>query len=669
MFSDFFLGMQQDLKLFLLPPVICAVFRLIFILVYRPKKTPRGEWKKWLTCFQYGFWWGMDVNAYVFLVPLLLVSVPAAFLPSYFAVGDMVRMGLLLVYAAALYTAFIAKMIFYAHFHDTFNQTVWLGRNADKRNFADIFFHQNHGAWLLLGYLPYLALCGAAGHALLALPPIPYPVLTEGMGQYAVNTLVFIGAVLFFYWLRYGGTLRHRLKPEWDEVPVIVKEDVFLGKATIDDLIALKMVRKRPSNEVLRHSDEESKAILQAVFPVGGGECAPLDAFRRTAQGAGITLPQHIFFLLAESYGQVHFDAPYAGLNLMEAGVKFRAHPHTVSINNFLSSGMISQPALVSLLLGVYDGDMELNEDVRFWNGTLPTSLPLQLRALGYRTSFWYGGGLNWGSLAHFVPALGFDEAYGGLDICPADAPRTWLGIYDHFFLEEAARRICAEESGQPLFHFLYTTSNHGPYLLPLEEYGFDAERLMGSAANALKKGSLKYRGLGCAWYADQALCRFIAQMQETFPDSLFIVTGDHMGGEIPLIEGVTQRQELLLRERMLTAFSMHHPQLTQETFAGNTIGGHMNILPTLFELIAPKGFSYYAIERPLTEPIDHVVTPYAWLTREEIGCYRDRAAQDLTVTAGDLPRRLNTERFLEERDAYCELTAYYARHPELLMK
>lgn len=35
MFSDFFLGMQQDLKIFLLPPVICAVFRLIFILVDR----------------------------------------------------------------------------------------------------------------------------------------------------------------------------------------------------------------------------------------------------------------------------------------------------------------------------------------------------------------------------------------------------------------------------------------------------------------------------------------------------------------------------------------------------------------------------------------------------------------------------------------------------------
>lgn len=668
MFSDFFLGMQQDLKIFLLPPLICAVFRLIFILVYRPKKSPCGAWGKWISCFRYGFWWGMDFNAYAFLIPLVFVSVPAAFLPAYFAVGDAVRLSLLLIYAVVLYTAFIGKMIFYAHFHDTFNQTLWLGKNADKRNFADIFFHQNHGVWLLLGYLPYLALCYAAGNALLSLPSVSYPTLTEGAGQYALNTLVFIAAIVLFYWLRYGGTLRHRLKPEWDEVPAAVKEDAILGKAAIDDLIALKMVWKRPVRECLNHTDAESRAIMTAIMPTSFAG-APLEVFRRTAQGARITPPRHIFFLLAESYGQVFFDEPYAALNLMEAGARFRAEKHTVSINNFLSGGMISQPSIVSLLLGIYDADMELNENVLFWDHTLPTALPRQLKELGYRTSFWYGGGLNWGSLVHFVPALGFDAAHGGMDICGEDAPRTWLGVYDHIFLDEAARRIRTEGDDTPSFHFLYTTSNHGPYRIPFEECGFDAARLNPQMGAALRKNSLKYRGLGCAWYADWALCRFITQMREAFPDSLFIVTGDHMGGEAPLIRGVAAREEMLLRERILTSFSMHHAELTEAHLAHNVIGGHLNILPTLIELIAPQGFPYYAVEKPLTEPIDCVVTPYAWLTREEIGYYRERAVQELAVTAGQLPWHFDTERFTAERDAYCELTAYYVRHPELLMK
>ena len=522
--------------------------------------------------------------------------------------------------------------------------------------------------WLLLGYLPYLALCYAAGNALLSLPSVSYPTMTEGAGQYALNTLVFIAAIVLFYWLRYGGTLRHRLKPEWDEVPAAVKEDAILGKAAIDDLIALKMVWKRPVRECLNHTDAESRAIMTAIMPTSFAG-APLEVFRRTAQGARITPPRHIFFLLAESYGQVFFDEPYAALNLMEAGSRFRAEKHTVSINNFLSGGMISQPSIVSLLLGIYDADMELNENVLFWDHTLPTALPRQLKELGYRTSFWYGGGLNWGSLVHFVPALGFDAAHGGMDICGEDAPRTWLGVYDHIFLDEAARRIRTEGDDTPSFHFLYTTSNHGPYRIPFEECGFDAARLNPQMGAALRKNSLKYRGLGCAWYADWALCRFITQMREAFPDSLFIVTGDHMGGEAPLIRGVAAREEMLLRERILTSFSMHHAELTEAHLAHNVIGGHLNILPTLIELIAPQGFPYYAVEKPLTEPIDCVVTPYAWLTREEIGYYRERAVQELAVTAGQLPWHFDTERFTAERDAYCELTAYYVRHPELLMK
>ena len=668
MFSDFFLGMQQDLKIFLLPPVICAVFRLIFILVYRPKKSPVGEWRKWITCFRYGFWWGMDFNAYAFLIPLVLVSLPGAFLPAYFAVGDTVRVVLFLVYAAALYTAFIGKMIFYAHFHDTFNQTLWLGKHADKKNFADIFFHQNHGAWLLLGYLPYLALCTFAAHAVLGLPSFAYPVLTDGAGQYAVNALVFIASIVLFYWLRYGGTLRHRLKPEWDEVPAFVKEDFVLGKASIDDLIALEMAWKRPMHDALKHSDEESRMRIRCILPAGAALCErPVEAFARTAEGARIPKPQHIFFLVGESYTQALFDAPYAGLNLMAAGACFRAEPHTVCIDNFLSGGRTSRPSIVSMLLGLYDAEMELNENQAFWRGTLPTSLPLQLRALGYRNSYWYGGALNKGYFSKFLPSLGFDACYSAEIFCGADAPRTWIGVHDHVFLEEASRRIRAEKTDQPSFHFLYTTSNHGPYLLPLKEYGFDPAHILpkgrGERASAIKK-----RGLACAAYADAVLCRFIAEMRESFPDSFFIVTGDHAGGVLPLGDGIMERSEAHLREQLLTSFSMHHPQLTAEHLVHNEIGGHMNILPTLIELIAPKGFSYYAVDKPLTERIERVVTPYAWLTHEEIGRYQDCKAQELKVTAGALPWRVDTERFTEERDAYCELTAYYVRHPELLV-
>ena len=116
--------MQQDIKLFLVFPILCAIFRAIFIKVYSPYPSLKGRWKVVWHCFRYGFWWGMDFNAYVFLLPLVLVSIPGLFITSYHALENDILLYAGLVYALVLYAAFVGKMIFYNHFHDTYNQIV-----------------------------------------------------------------------------------------------------------------------------------------------------------------------------------------------------------------------------------------------------------------------------------------------------------------------------------------------------------------------------------------------------------------------------------------------------------------------------------------------------------------------------------------------------------------
>lgn len=670
MFSMFFAGVQQDFKLAVLPPILCALFRLAFILIYRDKKTPSKEWRKWLTCFRYGFWWGMDFNAYVFLYSMVLVSIPGAFFASYYMMGDTVRQVGLLVYAVVLYTAFIGRLIFYYHFHDIYNHLLLLGRHADKKNFADIFFNQNHGIWVLLSYIPYIGLCYLASSWLLALPSAPYPAFDTVGGQYAFNTIFFLAAVAVFYWFRYGGTFRHRRKPEWDEVPAVVKDDVFMGKAVIDDLIILEKLWHQKLHPSLQHSDEEALEIMKPILPPAKGPMQDADLlrrFERRAQGARIRKPSHIFFLLLESHAQCLFDPIYDKLNLMEGSKSFRKDIHTISMDNFLPGGMISQPSIVSLMSGIFDTNMELNENQEFWKGTLRTSMPCQLHKLGYRTSFWYGGALTWSSLDHYVPSVGFDRSFGGPDICGKDAPKTWLGVHDHIFLNEVARRIEQEDSEEPEFHFIYTTSNHGPYLLPFEQYGFNIDEVMPEMPEALRRDTKNWRRMASAWYADQSAMKFIHKMKELYPDSLFVVTGDHAAPVLPLEFDIVPRHEPNLREHYLTSFAMYHPELKRDMFSQNTIGCHMNILPTLLELIAPKDFCYYAIQPSLFEPINHVVTPYCWLTPDTIGSYGEHVEQELAVSEDPLPIQHNQDRFVEEQRAWCELTGWFVRHPEVL--
>lgn len=662
MFSIFFMSTQQDWKLMIIAPLVCAIFRLAFIYVYAPNKAFSSCKKKWIECFRYGFWWGMDYNAYVFLISWILISIPSAFFPAYCAISDSLRVGAITLYCLVLYVAFMGKMIFYYHFQDIYNPTMRLGKNADKKNFLDIFFNQNYGAFILLGIIPYTAAIIGMAHAILATPIMMYPAFSNGFTQYGFNTIFCIAMILFFYYFRYGGHISHRKKPEWDTVPDIVKKDMFFAKACIDDLIAIEMVYKTPVQTILSHDDKKSIAIISTHFDFTGNN--PIwDSFARTASGPKIEPPKHIFLIVGESYTQAPFDKTFAALHLVDRGKQFRNNSHTMSIQNFLPAGMVSQPAITSLLAGIFDDNLEINEKRPFWESQTITSLPRQLKRLGYRTALWYGGSLSWASLGLFGKAMGFDAVYGGPDICPPNSPSTWLGVYDHIFLNSTYENILDMDDGKPIFHFVYTTSNHGPYTIPFQSYGFDPSPITAELPEDMKHDKTLLADLGTYWYTDQALSIFVEKIQKQFPTSLIMVTGDHSRKIIPFRSSLYPNMESSIREKYCTSFAMYHPDFSKDLFSQLQIGGHMNIMPTIIESVAPKGFTYYSMVPSFYESISHVVTPYHWMDTTTIGYYSDSISQSLHCRDAKVCR--DDVQFADERDAYCEVTGWIVRHAD----
>lgn len=668
MFIHFFSLVQQDIKLWIFFPVLCAVFRAVFIIVHKPYPSFTGKGKALRECFRFGFWWGMDLNAYVFVISLVVATLPGLVIPWWSQHGNIIRMILGLVYALVLYGAFVGKMIFYTQFHDIFNNIVFLGEKAEKNNLIDVFFNQYHGARKLVLMLPYLAIIAAALQAVLSIPVVPYPTIT-GVAYYAVNTVIVLALVASFYFFRYGGTFMHDNKPEWDTIPAVVKEDPFLSKATVDDLIALKMLRRHPMNETMQKSPKENLYIVKPFIEANGGSIdsfeQALKAFRHDAKGPKIKRPSHIFLIVGESYSQPYFDPDFADLHIADEGKKFMADAHTASIHTALSAGIISRPSIVSLMLGIFDAGLELNEREAFWQGTMPTSLPLQLRRLGYETNYWYGGSLSNGNFSYFAPACGFDHVYSAIDICDSDAPRSWVGVYDHIFLNKTAEIITQRTSDVPQFHFIYTTSNHGPYKMPLHELGFDGEKIMKVGQDVLNEKIIP-KVLGTFWYSDRAINQFIQTMKKFYPDSLFIVTGDHGFQCSELQHTSFMKREYTFRELHSPVLMFHHPELDKKSLAGNYIGGHMNILPTIFELIAPAGFTYYSLFHSLTTPISQCVTPYHWVNKECIGACHEDYYQLLTAQSG-----ADVLQGGAPYDDICEaeksLTAYLLQHPGLL--
>jgi len=286
---------------------------------------------------------------------------------------------------------------------------------------------------------------------------------------------------------------------------------------------------------------------------------------------------------------------------------------------------------------------------------------------LGYKTKLWYGGNISWASLGLFAPSMGFDECIGGPDICGEDAPATWLGVYDHLFLDEVKKRILAADD-EPTMHFIYTTSNHSPSTIPIERYGWDADTIFGNIPKEVRDNKSKVASLGTYWYAEQALFRFVDDMKEHFEDSLIIVTGDHSCG---IADSLLSYRKQTIRESFCTYFAMYHKDIDANWINKNSIGDHMQIMPTIFELIAPKDFEYYSLMPSLFEPQEHIVTPYHWMTQSEIGFYGNYTAQDINWRDSkqqDAPiTHIERHDFEEIKQAYVELTAWVVRHPEIL--
>lgn len=667
MFLQFFASVQQDFKLFIFFPILCAVFRAIFIEVHKPYPSLAGKGKALWPCFRFGFWWGMDINAYLFPIGIVLITLPGLFLSVWADWGDGFRLAIGLVYAAVLYIAFAAKMIFYAQFHDIFNNIIFLGKKAEKHNLVDIFFHQYHGLRVLALAVVYLVVIALVLHAWLATPTVPYPPFT-GVAYYVFNTVFVLFCIALFYYCRYGGTFLHDNKPEWDTIPAVVKEDPFLAKATVDDLIALKILRKHPMNETMQKSDTENLENVRPFIEKRGSTVPPFEnafaAFRHEAQGTKMAKPSHIFLIVGESYSQQYLEPYFADLHIADEGKKLLHDEHTAFIPTALGAGIISRPSICSLMTGIFDAGLELNEREAFWQGTVPTSLPVQLKKLGYETNYWYGGSLANGNFGHFAPGCGFDHAYGGTDICDPKAPRSWVGVYDHIFLNKIEEMVGEKEA--PLqFHFIYTTSNHGPYKLPLHDLGFDGDKIMKVQDDVLKETIIP-KVLGAYWYSDKAINQFILDMREKYPDSLFILTGDHGAYCSELAHTSFMDREYTFRELHCPVLLFNHPDLNKHSLVDNAIGGHMNILPTLFELIAPKGFTYYSLFESLTKPVDYCVTPYHWLNQDYIGECTKAYYQKINAVDGNDMLQGPTP-YQADCEAEMSLTAYLLQHPEYL--
>lgn len=180
--------------------------------------------------------------------------------------------------------------------------------------------------------------------------------------------------------------------------------------------------------------------------------------------------------------------------------------------NNFYSNASRSDKGIVSILSG-YPGQ-PTTSIIKYPDKTL--SLPSLFKSfndIGYETSFYYGGDIDFANMRSYFINSGAQHIIS-LDNFDSDLNDSKWGVHDEHLFEYFFNDLMNNK--QPYFKTLFTLSSHDPFEVPMNPVFDGNDR------------ATKY--LNSIYYTDSCLGMFFNKVKETeiWNNSLFILVADH---------------------------------------------------------------------------------------------------------------------------------------------
>ena len=594
--AAFYDAVQRDIKLFAFILLTLCVYRAYFMFYMAGYLSPSAGADDVLLALLTGLRLSLKTAGAVTLPAFVLCSLPLLALPRLAPVLRRLRFcwGGLAAFAFAV--LFQARFPFYRQFQTSFNMQVAAGLNDDAAVLAEMMLREYGLLWRLCIALLLTAVSLYVLRSLLLVRrTYALPALRSGV-QRAVFSLglLFLFAAAFVF-VRFGGSFTYAGGVNWENAGVT--SDAFLNECILDDGQALYRVRsmykRLKSGDIVGVDKEHVRAL--AVEAAGHAELSAdtlTPYLTRTAQGARIPKPRHIFIVLGETYAQWPMLETYAALHAADGIKGLIREPNAYYSRRFMPNGDFTSIAITGLVTGLSEVNQHVNYVARSLREAYPTAMAPQFKRLGYAVDFWYGGVPSWEGMDRFSIAQGFDHFYGYPD-CHAEKVNAW-GTSDEQLFSALFQHLADEP---PTVHLIMTVSNHPPYNIDVAAEGFDLARARAETAqlpNVDDPDQLALE-LGHYWYMDKIVTQFVHETMKKYPDSLFVITGDHAVRMNP-------SRTPTMYEYQSVPFVLYGQGVTSAVLAPDVVGGHTNIVPTLIELIAPAGFSYVSIAPSLTE-------------------------------------------------------------------
>ena len=286
--------------------------------------------------------------------------------------------------------------------------------------------------------------------------------------------------------------------------------------------------------------------------------------------------PDQIFLVVMESYDSWTLKDDYKDLGISNSLKQIENKG--VSFKNFLPSANSTMNSLGTIISGVPYCGINISKigALRLFK----TSIFTHFKKLGYETNIFFTTYSSWQNLGNFSKGQGVDNVFDGTS---SNSPKGIWGINDKSLFDNVLEKI---DSKKKSLNIILTISYHPPFEEDVFRKGFSLN--LSDSKIKYDEKTLSAKVLGHHWLADKFVGSFVSRAEKKYKNSLFAFTGDHFSRRFI-------NSSPSLKERSSVPFIIYGSFLEHVPNKYFNPGSHIDISPTLIELIAPKKFIYHS--------------------------------------------------------------------------
>lgn len=541
-------------------------FRITFIFSHRLDLTDKLPVSEFIKTLFMGFRFDVTVISYFLFIPFLaLYILPVLNKEKYISSIRFVFQQFFLITSTIIC---VINLNFYKEFKDQFNHFIVLGFFDDKKAVFQSILHD---------FNPIINIIATIITIIFFIKIFKFYEDKNEISSILNNikhkrSNLFLRIIFFFLFIA-------SIRGSFTEYPArrfysSVSSDDFLNKTIINPLRALNYAisdynelnefgEKNPFGEVPNKFKQNYKTFEKVLKK----EVEYNDTERQ---------PDQIFLVVMESYDSWTLKDDYKDLGISNSLKQIENKG--VSFKNFLPSANSTMNSLGTIISGVPYCGINISKigALRLFK----TSIFTHFKKLGYETNIFFTTYSSWQNLGNFSKGQGVDNVFDGTS---SNSPKGIWGINDKSLFDNVLEKI---DSKKKSLNIILTISYHPPFEEDVFRKGFSLN--LSNSKIKYDEKTLSAKVLGHHWLADKFVGSFVSRAEKKYKNSLFAFTGDHFSRRFI-------NSSPSLKERSSVPFIIYGSFLEHVPNKYFNPGSHIDISPTLIELIAPKKFIYHS--------------------------------------------------------------------------